>query len=99
MKISIGCSLRSMFAARGSLHAHTFTLFECSLSNDPLSAKKHECVSGIRPLIAGTFRCGHCESLVTISPIGLREKRVRIKLQIDFFVIVTLEGCKPDRVH
>ena len=32
----------SMFAARGSLHAHTFTLFECSLSNDPLSAKKHE---------------------------------------------------------
>ena len=66
----------------------------------PLSAKKHERVSGIRRIVAGTCRCGHYERLITIIYFGLLEPLVRIKLQEDvFFVIVTLEGCKPDRGH
>ena len=42
-----------MFATRGSLHTHTFTSFECSFCEEPLSAKKHERGSGMGTLIAG----------------------------------------------
>ena len=54
-----------MFATRGSLHTHTFTSFECSFCEEPLSAKKHERNTGNGTFIAGTFRSGCCESLVT----------------------------------
>ena len=89
-----------MFAPRFISHANKITSFHCLLSKMPLSAKKYECGSGLRLFIAGTFRSRYCESLVIVNHFGLREPRARIKLQGDvFFVIVTLEGCKPDRVH
>jgi len=49
------------------------TSFHCLLSKTPLSAKNHECASGLRLFIAGTFRCGYCESLVIVNHCGLRE--------------------------
>ena len=54
-----------MFATRGSLHTHTFTSFECSFCEEPLSAKKHERVSGMGMLIAGT-----CKKQVLRKPVS-----------------------------
>ena len=55
----------SMFASSGISHAHTFTLFECSLSNDPLSAKKHEKGSVMYCYSLERVQRGYCSALVT----------------------------------
>ena len=66
----------SMFATRGSLHAHTFTSFECSLSKDPLSAKKNKRGSFRNCYCLVRVQSGYCSALVTVRPIGLHETRV-----------------------
>ena len=50
-------------------------------------------------LLQERFEAGAAKTLRLLVAAAFANRGYRIKLQIDFFVIVTLEGCKPDRVH
>lgn len=65
-------SLKSLL--RGAFRTQTKSLRSIvCFAKRPLSAKKNKCGFGLRPFIAGTFRCGYCESLVIVNHCGLRE--------------------------
>ena len=65
-----------MFASSGVSHAHTFTSFECSLSEmPPLRKETREGSFRICYRLVRVQSC-FCSALVTVRPIGLHETRV-----------------------